>query len=119
MVYTIYFLYIYEIKSINLFIPIDVFVNLFVLSLFTLTAAQMAKERVNKNPVILKDYNLEIFVSNGACKMVDVLSKFIKYLVYNNNPFDKMAGILGMFFCDVFCLFIENKKHKLMLRLLV
>ena len=56
-------------------------------------AAQMAKNAINHNKTILRDYNLKMLVNDGQCKSDLVMKSFIDYILH--NFYSKLIGILG------------------------
>jgi hypothetical protein len=56
-------------------------------------AAQMAKQAINCNNTILRDYNLKILISDGQCKADIVMKSFIDYILH--NFYRKLIGVLG------------------------
>lgn len=56
-------------------------------------AARMAKEAINDNNTVLRDYNLELLAHDGQCKSDMVMKSFIDYIVH--NYYEKLVGILG------------------------
>ncbi|XP_076766818.1 uncharacterized protein LOC143433365 [Xylocopa sonorina] len=56
-------------------------------------AAWLAKEAINTNNTILRDYNLTLLNTDGQCKSDMVMKAFINYIV--NNQYDKLVGVLG------------------------
>lgn len=56
-------------------------------------ASVMATEAVNANPNLMKDYKLEIFISDGQCKADLVMKTFIDYVI--NEHFQNLIGVLG------------------------
>lgn len=57
------------------------------------TAARMAKEAVNRNSSILRDYDLNLLVHDGQCRADMVMKRFIDYIV--NNYYKNLLGVLG------------------------
>ncbi|XP_012262718.2 uncharacterized protein LOC105689915 isoform X2 [Athalia rosae] len=57
-----------------------------------LTAASMAKEAINVNSTILRDYNLTLFAMDGKCKPDMVMTSFIQYILHHAP---RLVGILG------------------------
>ncbi|XP_012143005.2 uncharacterized protein LOC100883782 isoform X1 [Megachile rotundata] len=58
-----------------------------------LIAAKMAKEAINVNNTVLRDYNLALLANDGQCKSDMVMRSFIDYIVH--NQYDKLVGVLG------------------------
>ncbi|XP_043507447.1 uncharacterized protein LOC122527382 isoform X1 [Frieseomelitta varia] len=58
-----------------------------------LIAAKMAKESINKNDTVLKNFNLKMLASDGQCKSDMVMRSFIDYIVH--NQYGKLIGVLG------------------------
>ncbi|XP_029044486.2 receptor-type guanylate cyclase gcy-4-like [Osmia bicornis bicornis] len=58
-----------------------------------LIAARMAKEAINVNNTVLRDYNLTLLASDGQCKSDMVMRSFIDYIVH--NQYEKLVGVLG------------------------
>lgn len=58
-----------------------------------LLAAKMAKEAINDNNSLLRDYNLTLLASDGQCKSDMVMKSFIDYIVH--NFYEKLVGVLG------------------------
>lgn len=58
-----------------------------------LVAAMMAKEAINVNNTILRDYNFTLLVNDGQCKSDMVMRSFINYIVH--NQYEKLVGVLG------------------------
>lgn len=58
-----------------------------------LVAATMAKEAINTNNTILRDYNLTVLASDGQCRSDMVMKSFIDYIVH--NYYEKLVGVLG------------------------
>ncbi|KAK2582228.1 hypothetical protein KPH14_004575 [Odynerus spinipes] len=56
-------------------------------------AAKMAKEAINDNNSLLRDYNLTLLASDGQCKSDMVMKSFIDYIVH--NFYEKLVGVLG------------------------
>ncbi|XP_012274072.1 uncharacterized protein LOC105696282 isoform X2 [Orussus abietinus] len=56
-------------------------------------AAKMAKEAINVNNSVLRDYNLTLLASDGQCKSDMVMKSFIDYIVH--NYYEKLVGVLG------------------------
>lgn len=56
-------------------------------------AAKMAKEAINVNNTLLRDYNLTLLASDGQCKSDMVMKSFIDYIVH--NYYEKLVGVLG------------------------
>lgn len=56
-------------------------------------AAKMAKESINVNNTLLRDYNLTLLASDGQCKSDMVMKSFIDYIVH--NYYEKLVGVLG------------------------
>ncbi|KAL3282262.1 hypothetical protein HHI36_005453 [Cryptolaemus montrouzieri] len=56
-------------------------------------AAKMAETAINANNSILKDYKLEVLMSDGQCRSDLVMKMFIDYVV--NKQFQSMIGVLG------------------------
>nr|DAA64519.1 TPA_inf: venus kinase receptor [Apis florea] len=58
-----------------------------------LVAAMLAKEAINVNNTILRDYNFTLLVNDGQCKSDMVMRSFIDYIVH--NQYEKLVGVLG------------------------
>ncbi|KAL0107243.1 hypothetical protein PUN28_015647 [Cardiocondyla obscurior] len=56
-------------------------------------AAKMAKEIINVNNTLLRDYNLTLLASDGQCKSDIVMKSFIDYIMH--NYYQKLVGVLG------------------------
>ncbi|XP_071557353.1 uncharacterized protein [Temnothorax nylanderi] len=56
-------------------------------------AAKMAKEIININNTLLRDYNLTLLASDGQCKSDMVMKSFIDYIIH--NYYQKLVGVLG------------------------
>lgn len=56
-------------------------------------AARMAREAINKNDTILRDYKLNLYVNDGQCKSDVVMKHFIDYIYLDVYP--KLVGVLG------------------------
>lgn len=56
-------------------------------------AARLAKETININNTLLRDYNLTLLASDGQCKSDMVMKSFIDYIVH--NYYEKLVGVLG------------------------
>jgi len=56
-------------------------------------AAKMAKDAVNVNNTLLRDYNLTLLASDGQCKSDMVMKSFIDYIIH--NYYQKLVGVLG------------------------
>ncbi|XP_014237000.1 receptor-type guanylate cyclase gcy-3-like [Trichogramma pretiosum] len=56
-------------------------------------AAQMAKQSINHNKTILRDYNLKMLINDGQCKSDLVMKSFIDYILH--NYYSKLIGVLG------------------------
>lgn len=56
-------------------------------------AAKMAKDDINNNNTLLRDYNLTLLASDGQCKSDMVMKSFIDYLIH--NYYQKLVGVLG------------------------
>ncbi|XP_070151049.1 uncharacterized protein [Polyergus mexicanus] len=56
-------------------------------------AAKMAKEVINVNNTLLRDYNLTLLANDGQCKSDMVMKSFIDYIVHNH--YQKLVGVLG------------------------
>lgn len=56
-------------------------------------AAKMAKEVINTNNTLLRDYNLILLASDGQCKSDMVMKSFIDYIMH--NYYQKLVGVLG------------------------
>lgn len=56
-------------------------------------AAKMAKEVININNTLLRDYNLTLLANDGQCKSDMVMKSFIDYIVHNH--YKKLVGVLG------------------------
>ncbi|EFN73169.1 Insulin-like peptide receptor [Camponotus floridanus] len=57
-------------------------------------AAKMAKEVINVNNTLLRDYNLTLMANNGQCKSDMVMKSFINYIV-QPDYYQKLVGVLG------------------------
>ncbi|XP_018331316.1 uncharacterized protein LOC108741146 [Agrilus planipennis] len=57
-----------------------------------LTAALMARDAVNNNATILRDYRLKLIATNGQCEADKVMKAFIDFLIQN---YEHLAGVLG------------------------
>lgn len=53
----------------------------------------MAREAVNKNNDILRDYTLKLLVADGQCRADVVMRTFIDYIYHDMYP--KLVGVLG------------------------
>lgn len=56
-------------------------------------AASMAKQAINSNDKVLRDYSLSLLASDGQCKSDMVMKSFIDYIVH--NYYEKLVGVLG------------------------
>lgn len=56
-------------------------------------AARMAREAINKNNDILRDYKLKLLVADGQCRADVVMKTFIDYIYLDMYP--KLVGVLG------------------------
>lgn len=56
-------------------------------------AASMAKNAINFNNTLLRDYSLSLLASDGQCKSDMVMKSFIDYIVH--NYYEKLVGVLG------------------------
>lgn len=56
-------------------------------------AAKMAKEVINDNNTLLRDYNFTLLASDGQCKSDMVMKSFIDYIMH--NYYHKLVGVLG------------------------
>ncbi|XP_072759038.1 uncharacterized protein [Anoplolepis gracilipes] len=56
-------------------------------------AAKMAKDIINVNNSLLRDYNLTLLANDGQCKSDMVMKSFIDYIVHNH--YQKLVGVLG------------------------
>ncbi|EZA52311.1 Insulin receptor [Ooceraea biroi] len=56
-------------------------------------AAKMAKDAINVNNTLLRDYNLTLLASDGQCKSDMVMKSFIDYIIH--NYYQKLVGVLG------------------------
>jgi len=56
-------------------------------------AAKMAKEVINVNNTLLRDYNLTLLANDGQCKSDMVMKSFIDYIIH--NYYQKLVGVLG------------------------
>ncbi|XP_012229636.1 uncharacterized isoform X1 [Linepithema humile] len=56
-------------------------------------AAKMAKQAINDNNTLLRDYNLTLLASDGQCKSDMVMKSFIDYIIH--NYYQKLVGVLG------------------------
>ncbi|XP_029161523.1 receptor-type guanylate cyclase gcy-5-like [Nylanderia fulva] len=56
-------------------------------------AAKMAKEVINLNNTLLRDYNLTLLANDGQCKSDMVMKSFIDYIVHNH--YKRLVGVLG------------------------
>lgn len=56
-------------------------------------AAWMAKNAINANNTVLRDYDLSLLADDGQCKSDMVMRSFINYIVH--NQYDKLIGVLG------------------------
>ncbi|XP_076168527.1 uncharacterized protein LOC143147294 isoform X3 [Ptiloglossa arizonensis] len=72
-------------------------------------AATMAKEAINVNSTLLRDYNLTIVVSDGQCKSDMVMKSFIDYIV--QNFYEKMVGVLGPACSETVEPLVDVSKH--------
>ncbi|KAF5297767.1 hypothetical protein FQR65_LT09941 [Abscondita terminalis] len=55
--------------------------------------ALMAKEAINRNTSLLRDYTLQLLASDGQCKADKVMKSFIDYIVENYHS--NLIGVLG------------------------
>lgn len=55
--------------------------------------AQLATEIINKDPTILKNYELKLIVGNGMCRADSVMKIFIDYI--GDVYYDNLIGVLG------------------------
>lgn len=58
-----------------------------------LQGALMARDAINKNNSLLRDYKLQLLVANGECKADMVMKAFIDYIV--ENYYSNLVGVLG------------------------
>ncbi|KAJ8686553.1 hypothetical protein QAD02_022347 [Eretmocerus hayati] len=58
------------------------------------SAALMARNAINNNNTVLRDYNLKLHAANGQCKSDLVMKSFIDF-VLQKDEYDRMIGILG------------------------
>lgn len=56
-------------------------------------AARMAKEAINKNATILRDYNINLLAHDGQCSADMVMKRFIDYIVH--KYYENLVGVLG------------------------
>ncbi|KAI4493157.1 hypothetical protein M0802_009574 [Mischocyttarus mexicanus] len=56
-------------------------------------AGKMAKEAINVNNSIFRDYNLTLLANDGQCKTDVVMKSFIDYIVH--NFYEKLVDVLG------------------------
>ncbi|KAE8743927.1 NeuroparsinReceptor [Frankliniella occidentalis] len=56
-------------------------------------AARMAREAINNNKDILRDYKLRLLVADGQCRADVVMKTFIDYIYLDMYP--KLVGVLG------------------------
>ena len=56
-------------------------------------AAKMAKEAINANNTVLRDFEVTLLASDGQCKSDMVLKSFIDYIAH--NYYEKLVGVLG------------------------
>lgn len=56
-------------------------------------AAKMAKEAINNNNTVLRDFNIAILASDGQCKSDMVMKAFIEYVAH--DYYEKLVGVLG------------------------
>lgn len=56
-----------------------------------LLAATMARDSINVNKTILRDYTLNLLANDGQCKSDMVMKSFIDYIVH----YEKLIGVLG------------------------
>ncbi|XP_074115403.1 uncharacterized protein LOC141538040 isoform X1 [Cotesia typhae] len=56
-------------------------------------AALMAKQAINLDNTILRDYDITLLASDGQCKSDMVMKSFIDYIVH--NYYQKLIGVLG------------------------
>ncbi|KAG5329551.1 ILPR protein, partial [Acromyrmex charruanus] len=56
-------------------------------------AAKMARDVININNTLLRDYNLTLLASDGQCKSDIVMKSFIDYIIH--NYYQKLVGVLG------------------------
>ncbi|RZC34381.1 Pkinase Tyr, ANF receptor and/or Peripla BP 6 domain containing protein [Asbolus verrucosus] len=55
--------------------------------------ALLARDAINNNSHILKNYNLKLVIENGKCRPDSVMKVFIDYVV--NTYYNKLIGVLG------------------------
>lgn len=55
-------------------------------------AARMARDAINSNSSVLRDYNLALLANDGQCKSDMVMKSFIDYIVHN---YEQLIGVLG------------------------
>lgn len=53
----------------------------------------MAREAINKNTTILRDYNIDLLAHDGQCKADMVMKRFIDYIVH--KYYENLVGVLG------------------------
>lgn len=58
-----------------------------------LVGAKMAKEALNNNNTILRDYDIMLVASDGQCKSDMVMKSFIDYVIH--HWFERLIGVLG------------------------
>ncbi|XP_033208855.1 uncharacterized protein LOC117167784 isoform X3 [Belonocnema kinseyi] len=56
-------------------------------------SARMAREAINSNKSVLRDYNLELRAGDGQCKSDMVMKTYIDYIIH--NIYEKLIGIVG------------------------
>lgn len=56
-------------------------------------AAKMAKEAINVDNVVLRDYKITLMAGDGQCKPEMVMKSFIDYIIHTN--YEKLIGVLG------------------------
>lgn len=56
-------------------------------------AATLAKQAINANNTVLRDYSFSLLASDGQCKSDMVMKSFIDYIVH--NYYDNLVGVLG------------------------
>ena len=66
-------------------------------SIQLLSAAQLAYQRINRNPDILNDYEIKVINLNGGCRRELVLTAFMHHIRKESADLDfaQMIGILG------------------------
>ncbi|XP_046384645.1 uncharacterized protein LOC124154916 [Ischnura elegans] len=57
------------------------------------TAANMAREAINNNDTVLRDYHLNLYAYDGQCKADVVMKSFIEYM--RLDDYKHFVGILG------------------------